>query len=404
MIDVVDLHIHSRYSMATSKDMDLEHLSYWARRKGVTVLATGDITHPLWVKNLKSKLKNLQNGLFEFNGVRFVLSGEVNLIFKYNGKVKKVHILFTAPSFEVLDAANAELAKFGNLEVDGRPTLFTEASDFVRILKSVSGSIKIIPAHIWTPWFGVLGSKSGFLKLEDCFKDETEKITALETGLSSDPFMNYIVRDLDPFTLVSNSDAHSPENIAREANVIKDVLSYEDLFSVIEKADSKRFMFTLEFFPEEGKYFGDGHRKCNVGFVPVSNERVICPVCKKPLTYGVYRRVMESAHWEKEVRKNKNIPYRYVVPLKEIISDFLGKGKKTKSVAALYNDITEKFGTELNALVFSSEEELLKKCDKEVARRIIAVRNGNVKKEIGFDGKYGRIIIGEEKTVGLFNG
>ncbi len=402
MIDVVDLHIHSHYSMATSRDMDLEHLSFRAKKKGVTILATGDITHPLWVKNLKSKLTDLKNGLFEFDGVRFVLAGEVNIVFKHKGKIRKVHIVISVPSFEVLDAVNKKLSEYGNLSADGRPTLFVSGEEFIHSLREISDAIKFIPAHIWTPWFGVFGSKSGFSRLEECFGDQTENISALETGLSSDPRMNYIVRDIDRFTLVSNSDAHSPQNIAREANVIKDVSSYEDLFRVIENADKERFLFTVEFFPEEGKYFGDGHRKCGIGFVPESSERKICPVCGKPFTYGVYHRVMECAGWKKEERKNKKILFVYAVPLKEILSEFLKKGKNTKTVDYAYQDILSKFGTELNVLLFSDESALKKRLDKQLADFIISVRKGKVKKEIGYDGKYGRIILTEEK-IGLFD-
>ena len=402
MIDVVDLHIHSHYSMATSKDMDLEHLSFWAKKKGVTILATGDITHPLWVKNLKDKLIDLQNGFFEFDGVRFVLAGEVNIVFEHNGKSRKVHIVIAVPSFEILSKVNEKLSQYGDLSIDGRPTLFIKGEEFIRVLKSISPEIKIIPAHIWTPWFGVFGSKSGFSSLEECFGSETNYISALETGLSSDPFMNYIVRDIDSFTLVSNSDAHSPQNIAREANVIKDVSSYEDLFTVIENADNRRFLFSVEFFPEEGKYFGDGHRKCGIGFIPERPDREVCPVCGKPFTYGVYHRVMECANWKKKERTNKKIPFRYTVPLKEILSSVLGKGRSTKTVSVVYDKILSDFGTELNVLLFSNDDELSEKLDKKVANFILAVRKGNVKKEIGYDGKYGKISLLEEK-VDLFD-
>jgi PHP family Zn ribbon phosphoesterase len=229
----------------------------WAKKKGVTILATGDITHPLWVKELEGKLIDLKNGLFEFNGVRFILSGEVNLVYNQNGKVRKIHLLITVPSFQILHEVNRAVSSFGNLSIDGRPTLPVDSTTFVKLITKISPSINIIPAHIWTPWFGLFGSKSGFNSIEECFKEETYKIFALETGLSSDPLMNYFVRDIDDFTLVSNSDAHSPENIAREANVIRAVSSYDDLFNVIKKAEKDRFLFTIEFFPEDGKYFGD---------------------------------------------------------------------------------------------------------------------------------------------------
>ncbi len=403
MIDVVDLHIHSHYSMATSKNMDLKRLSDWAKIKGVTMLASGDITHPLWVKELKAKLTDLQNGLFEFNGVRFILSGEVNLIYKQNGKARKIHLLVTVPSFKLLDAINNALSNFGNLSGDGRPSLFVDAETFVKTVSALSQSINVIPAHIWTPWFGLFGSKSGFDSIEECFKGETKKVFALETGLSSDPYMNYLVRDIDNFTLISNSDAHSPENIAREANVMKDISSYEDLFKTIKDANKDKFLFTIEFFPEEGKYFGDGHRKCNVHVLPESPIKTVCPVCKKPLTYGVYRRVMEAAHWEKKERENKKIPFVHTIPLKEILSQVLGKGKNTKTVFAKYDFIVNEFGTELNVLIFAEEKELYGKLDKEIAEAIVLMRKDNVEKQYGYDGVYGKIIIKRRNPVGFFN-
>ncbi len=393
MIDVIDLHIHSHYSMATSKNMNLEQMSYWAKMKGVTILATGDITHPLWIKELKKKLNDLGNGLFEFDGVRFILSGEVNIIFKEKGKVHKIHILVTVPSFDILAKVNKTLSQFGNLSADGRPTLFIDGETFVKLLDKISPLINIIPAHIWTPWFGLFGSKSGFNSVEECFKSQSGKIFALETGLSSDPYMNYLIRDIDKFTLISNSDAHSPENIAREANVIKDVSSYEDLFYIIEKPDRKKFLFTIEFFPEEGKYFGDGHRKCNIHFVPISSEKTICPICNKPLTYGVYHRVMEVAHWKKRERVNNKIPFKHVVPLKEILSDVLHRGKNTKTVLQKYNSIIQCFGSELDVLVFADKKSLFDKLDEDVAYAIVSIREEKIKKEVGYDGVYGKIYL-----------
>ncbi len=403
MIEIVDLHIHSHYSMATSKTMDLTHIAYWAKKKGITILAAGDITYPLWVNELKRHFVNEENGFYTFNGIRFLLAGEVNLQFKYNGKVKKVHIVITAPSFNVLSRVDKFLSKYGNLSVDGRPTLFINGKDFVKDLKDISPKIHIIPAHIWTPWFGLFGSKSGFNSIEECFGEEASNITALETGLSSDPHMNYIVRDIDNFTLVSNSDAHSPENLGREANVMKDINSYDELFTVIKSADTNKFLFTIEFYPEEGKYFGDGHRKCNVKLIPKSGEREICPICHKPLTYGVFHQVMESTNWKEEERQNKKLPFRYVVPLKQILSQVLNKGVKTKSVDNVYNRLMEEFGNELNLLIFESEDKLRSRLPNDVFNAIFNMRHGFVRKIIGYDGVYGKIVLTGGKSVGLFN-
>ena len=403
MREVVDLHLHSYFSRATSKDMDLEHMAEWARKKGVTILGTSDITHPEWVNILKHKLTDLQNGLFEFNGIKFILCGEVNLVFRKNEKLRKIHLLVAVPSFKLLTILNKTLSRFGDLSVDGRPTLFMSGEQFIKITSSISNEIFVIPAHIWTPWFGLFGSKSGFDRIEDCFEDETEKIFALETGLSSDPYMNYLVRDIDRFTMVSNSDAHSPENIAREANVMKDIFSYKDIFDAIKNKD-QRFLFTIEFFPEEGKYFGDGHRKCNVHFVPKDEKRVLCPVCGKPLTYGVFHRVMTLSGWKREERKDGKIPFKHIIPLKEIIAQVVEKGKKTKTVDRIYQYILSILGSELNALIFEKEDTLFSKLDKEIAEAIVNMRKEDVEKQIGYDGVYGKILIkSREGQFGTFD-
>ena len=404
MIDIVDFHIHSHYSMATSKDMDLTHIANWAKKKGITILATGDITHPLWIQELRKRFVSEHGGFYIFSGIRFLLAGEVNLQFKYNEKVKKVHIVIVVPSFDVLSKVNKFLSKYGNLSIDGRPTIFIEGRDFVRGLKDISSDIHIIPAHIWTPWFGLFGSKSGFNSIEECFGEESDNITALETGLSSDPHMNYIVRDIDSFTLVSNSDAHSPENLGREANVMKDVNSYSELFRAIKDADKTKFLFTIEFYPEEGKYFGDGHRKCNVKLVPKNGTREICPVCHKPLTYGVFHRVMESANWKEIERKNKKIPFKYIVPLKQILSQVLNKGVKTKTVGNVYSKLIEEFGNEFNLLIFEPEDKLKKVLPEDLFDAIFNMRHGIVQKIIGYDGVYGKIVLTGERDAGLFNG
>lgn len=404
MIDIIDLHIHSHYSMATSKDMDLTHIANWAKKKGITILATGDITHPLWIQELRKRFVSEHGGFYIFSGIRFLLAGEVNLQFKYNEKVKKVHIVIAVPSFDVLSKVNKFLSKYGNLSVDGRPTLFLNGRDFVKGLKDISSGIHIIPAHIWTPWFGLFGSKSGFNSIEECFGEESDNITALETGLSSDPHMNYIVRDIDSFTLVSNSDAHSPENLGREANVMKDVNSYSELFRAIKDADKNKFLFTIEFYPEEGKYFGDGHRKCNVKLIPKNGTREICPVCHKPLTYGVFHRVMESANWKEIERKNKKIPFKYIVPLKQILSQVLNKGVKTKTVGNVYSKLIEEFGNEFNLLIFEPEDKLKKVLPEDLFDAIFNMRHGIVQKIIGYDGVYGKIVLTEGKDAGLFNG
>jgi len=403
--EILDLHVHSRFSRATSKNISVEGMAEWAKKKGVTILGTGDITHSKWMEEVKTKLIDLKNGLFEFSGVKFILSGEINIIFSINGKLRKIHLLLTVPSFDLLDVLNAELAHFGNLLSDGRPTIFISGEKLLKLISSISNKIFVIPAHVWTPWFGLFGSKSGFDRIEDCFGDETYKIFALETGLSSDPYMNYLVRGIDRFTMISNSDAHSLENLGREANVMENVYSYEEIFTAIKDKDMKKFLFTIEFFPEEGKYFGDGHRKCGVHFIPEDGKKIFCHVCGKPLTYGVFHRVMDLAGWKKEERSDGKIPFVHIIPLKEIISQVLQKGKGTKAVEREYQNVLNELNTEFNALIFKSEKVLLDKINLNVAKTIIAMRNGNVVKQAGYDGEYGKLTINMEgeKQVELFN-
>jgi uncharacterized protein (TIGR00375 family) len=405
MREILDLHVHSRFSRATSKDMNIEGMAERAKKKGITILGTGDITHPEWMKEVKKKLVDLKNGLFEFGGVKFILSGEINIVFNLDGKLRKIHVLLTVPSFDLLDVLNAELLHFGDLLSDGRPTIFISGEKLLKLVSSISDKIFVIPAHIWTPWFGLFGSKSGFDRIADCFGDETYKIFALETGLSSDPYLNYLVRDIDRFTVISNSDAHSLENLGREANVMENVSSYEEIFTAIKNKDRKKFLFTIEFFPEEGKYFGDGHRKCGVHFVPECAEKVFCPVCGKPLTYGVFHRVMDLAGWKEEERSDGKIPFIHVIPLKEILSQVFKKGKGTKVIEREYLNVLNELNTEIDALVFKSKRVLFDKINADVAKAIVAMRSGNVVKQAGYDGEYGKLTINMEgeQQVGLFN-
>ncbi len=391
MIDVLDLHLHSHFSIATSKKMTTKNISYFARLKGVTIIGTGDVLFALWKQELRLDLEDEENGLYQFDKLKYVLTSEINLIFEKNDRLRKVHLILTFPSFESVEKSRNLLRKYGDLEASSRPNIFTDGVKLVSILKDIDFDIQVIPAHIWTPWFGILGSKSGFDAIEECFENNTDKIFAIETGLSADPGMCYKVNSLRSFTTISNSDAHSPDQICREATILKNVKGYKDLFSVIKNPLPDRFLFTLEYFPEEGKYFADGHRKCNFFVLPESVKRSNCSICGKPLTYGVYHRVLElSDNFAKE--DFSRIKYVHAVPLKEIISQAIHRNIKSVSVEQEYKKIIDVFSNEINVLCFVSNNDLLNALPFEIAKGIISIREEKVIKIQGFDGQYGKII------------
>ena len=396
---IADFHIHSKYSRATSKDMDLEALDKWAKIKGIKVLGTGDFTHPEWLKNLKEKLEPAEPGLFKLKkndkGTRFILTAEISCIYSKNNRVRKIHIIVFAPSFEAVEKINAHLGWIGNLKSDGRPILGLDAKELAKIVLESCPECLIIPAHIWTPWFSIFGSKSGFDSIKECFEEYSKYIYAGETGLSSDPAMNWRISGLDKITLISNSDAHSPQKIGREANVFDAELSYEAISQAIKKQDSSKFLYTIEFFPEEGKYHFDGHRNCNISLSPKESKKYnnICPSCGKPLTLGVLNRVEELADRPEGVRPEAKIPFKSLIPLEEIIADALGQGTGTKGVLAEYNNLIKELGSEFNILLDASEESLEAKTLPEIVQGIIRVRQGKVDLEPGYDGVYGKIHI-----------
>ncbi|MDP1995230.1 MAG: endonuclease Q family protein, partial [Ignavibacteria bacterium] len=335
MYFVADLHIHSKYSRATSPKTDLEHLAEAAKVKGVKVLGTGDFTHPLWLREIKEKLEPAEPGMFRIrnqesgikdNGTRFILSSEISCIYKKNDRVRKIHILVLAPNFEAVEKINAKLNAIGNLKSDGRPILGLDAKDLAKIILDASPDCMVIPAHLMTPWFSLFGSKSGFNSLEECFEEYSKYIYAGETGLSANPEMLWTMPDGRRLTLISNSDAHSPEKIGREANVFNTELSYFAIKEALQKKDKTKFLFTIEFFPEEGKYHYDGHRVCNIVFNPEQTKKHngICPVCKKPLVVGVSNRVAELTDRPFGFKPKNVIPYKSLVPLRELIGEALG--------------------------------------------------------------------------------
>jgi len=400
---VADLHIHSKYSRATSPKMNIKTLSEFAKLKGVSLLGTGDLTHYQWLKELKDTLKDSGNGLFEYNGVNFMLTGEVSSIYSKNGKVRKIHNVIFAPSFDIVDKINAALSGYGNIAYDGRPIIGIDAKLLAEVLFGISKDIFLVPGHIWTPWFSLFGSKSGFDSIEECFEEYTKDIYALETGLSSDPGMNWRWSKLDKFSLISNSDSHSPQKIGREANVFDTEMSYKAITDTLKKKDRKKFLYTIEYFPEEGKYHYDGHLSCGVRFSPeeTKKNKNICPVCGKPVTIGVMNRVNELADRPAGFVPENSVPFKRMVPLQEIIADVIGVGEASKAVAAKYSAIVPRFGTELEVLTEVSEDKLLKELPEEIAKAIINVRSGNINILPGFDGEYGTIDILKENMLQL---
>ncbi len=398
---VADFHIHSKYSRATSKDMDVINLAKWANLKGVNLLGTGDFTHHLWLKELKKYLLPLEGkGLYTYKGVKFILSAEISSIFSQNGKVHKVHNLVLAPSFEVVKEINRMLSSHGNINSDGRPILGLSCYQLAEELFKISSNVMLIPAHIWTPWFSVFGSNSGFNNLEEAFGKYTEKITALETGLSSDPEMNWMVSALDKYSLVSNSDSHSPSRIGREANVFNCDINYWEIKKVLETKDKNKFLYTIEFFPGEGKYYYDGHRKCKQCFHPLKTKKLenLCPVCGRLLTKGVLNRIMELADREYGFRPKNAINYRSMIALDEIIANAKGVGKQSKAVEKEYLEALCSCGTEFSILNKISVEKLSSCLPEKIVEGIKRVRGKKVNIFAGYDGEYGEVEIFPENN------
>ncbi len=382
--------------------MDLENLDKWAKIKGIKVLGTGDFTHPEWLKNLEENLEPAEPGLFKLkksdSQTRFILTSEISCIYSKANQVRKIHIIIFAPSLEVVEKINGYLNLIGNLKADGRPILGLDAKELARIVLNVSPDCLVVPAHAWTPWFSIFGSKSGFNSIEECFGDYSKYIFALETGLSSDPAMNWRWSLLDKISLISNSDAHSPRKIGREANVFDTEISYKSIVEAIKQKDPKKFLYTVEFFPEEGKYHFDGHRLCGVSLAPKETKKYnkICPACGRPLTVGVLNRVEELADREEGKIPQGAIPFKNLIPLEEIIADALGVLPGAKQVAIEYQSLIKKFGNEFGILLDVHQEDLKKSTLREIAEGVIKVREGKVSIEPGYDGVYGKIKIFEE--------
>ncbi len=410
MKQVIDLHIHSKYSRACSPNLDLENIYKACKTKGVNIITTADFTHPLWFKQLKNNLEQIgKTGLyklkkFDNEDVKFISGTELSCVYSKNGKTRRVHIVVLAPNLDVVEEINNQLGKKFRLDYDGRPILGIDTKELFKLLLKIDKRCMLIPAHIWTPWFGILGSKSGFNSIDECFEEMTDEIYSIETGLSSDPEMNWRLSALDKFTLVSNSDAHSLQNIAREANVMEmENPSYEEICNIIKmrkqgkaKQQLRKFLYTIEFYPEEGMYHLDGHRLCNIRFTPEQSRKNknICPVCKKPLTIGVLNRVEQLADRKKGEKPSDVVPFKKLIELDKIIAESMGiKSRNSKAVQKEFMKIISQAGNELAVLIDLSYEELEKITSPKIVEAIRRVREEKLIIQPGFDGQYGSIKI-----------
>lgn len=424
---VADLHLHSKYSRAVSQEMILEKMAHWASLKGISVLATGDFTHPFWFEKLKNELKDEGNGLYRLKSetnkseTYFLLSCEISSIYTQGGKGRRIHNLFFFPSLASVEKFNAELIKRGaNLRSDGRPIVGISSRDLAEIALEVDSRALIIPAHIWTPWFSIFGSFSGFDSIEECFGDMAKHIYGIETGLSSDPAMNWQVKDLEGRSILSFSDAHSLPKMGREATVIEaKEISFEGIYNAIKGEKSAKIAFTIEFYPEEGKYHFTGHRDCDYSQGSEKAKDKICPVCNRPLTVGVMDRVeqLKSIKSKAEIRNIDNVrwvyprgvekpPYVSLVPLVEILAESVGEnrvGVSSKLVVETYMRLVDYFGSEFNVLLKAKLDELSKATVPKVVDAIEKVRTGDIEIVPGYDGQFGVVQIWPETTENLEN-
>jgi uncharacterized protein (TIGR00375 family) len=403
---IADFHIHSKYSRATSKAMEVETLAQWAKKKGIALLGTGDFTHPTYFAELRARLEPLGNGLLKLKKgdqeIRYILTTEVCNMYPQGGKGRRIHTLIFAPSFEVVEAIRSRLGNLGKLSSDGRPIFSFSAKELAKMILDISSDCLIIPAHAWTPWFSIFGANSGFDSIEECFGEMTPHIHAIETGLSSDPEMNWRLSSLDPLTLISNSDAHSPNRLGREANAFDCERNYQEITEAIRKKDQRKILFTIEFFPEEGKYHYDGHRQCGVVFAPSQTKasQYLCPHCHKKLTVGVMHRVEELSDRPDGFIPKNAIPSIHLIPLEEIIAEAMGFRMGTKSVESEYERLVEKGGSEFHILLDATPDELKTYVPERILEGILRMRQGKVSILPGHDGVYGKINLFPEEKQG----
>ncbi|MDE2883705.1 MAG: endonuclease Q family protein [Chloroflexota bacterium] len=419
-----DLHLHSPYARGTSPALSLQTLAAWADIKGVDLLACGDFTHPAWLAELKRSLRPVDDDLFELatppepqdvrgrgRPARFVLGTEVSCVYTQDGRGRRLHLLILAPDFDAVDGICRAFAPHGSLASDGRPMLRLSARDVVEAVLSVDARCEVVPAHAWTPWYAIFGSKSGFDSLDDCFGDMAGHVHAIETGLSSDPEMNWRVPDLDDRTLVSFSDAHSAQRLGRELTVFAGEPGYGALVEAL-RADSVEW--TAEFYPQEGKYHHDGHRKCGVNLPPDAHDGR-CPACGRKLTLGVLNRVQSLAGRPPEPlaadadgvlrgTESERPPFRRLVPLAEIVAEALGYGLASKAVQRVCRDLAARVGTELHVLTAAEASEIERAAGERVAEGVMRARLGRVRVRPGFDGEYGVVRLWDDDTGTLTGG
>ena len=397
----VDFHTHSRFAISTSPSLDIETLSATAQRKGLDVLTTGDFTHPVWRDELKDDLSEAGDGVYlSAAGTHFILGTEISCVFKQNDRGRRVHVLVLVPDFQAADALSDRLSKLARLESDGRPIIKISTLDLALMVWDLDERSVIIPAHVWTPWYGLLGSKSGFDSIEEAFGEHSDRIRAVESGLSSDPAMNWQIGELDTRAIVSFSDAHSPGTMGREFTVVTSEMSFDGLSAAIQGGG---IVETVEFFPENGKYHLNGHRKCGVILEPDETPADGgCPVCHRPLTLGVMQRIDDLAVRPTKISMtaggliespDSRPPFRRLVRLNEVLSEALGVGPNTKTVGQTADTLVAELGSEFDVLLNASESEITAASNDRVAAAILAVRRGDVDIAPGYDGEYGKVTI-----------
>ncbi|MBT4120565.1 MAG: DNA helicase UvrD [Candidatus Magasanikbacteria bacterium] len=416
MRKILDLHIHSKYSRACSPGLELPSIAAACEVRGINIVATSDFTHPAWFSHMQDFLIEDTSGIYKLkdgsSSTRFILGTELSCIKKHKNKTRRIHVCVFAPNLEVVEKFNNRLEEMGfNLKSDGRPILGLPVKELLKIMLEIDERMVMIPAHAWTPWFGIFGSKGGYDTLEEAFEELAPHIFAIETGLSSDPIMNWRLSMLDNITLISNSDAHSCAKLGREANVMQfnsdSEVAYDEIMRILRENDKEKFLYTIEFYPEEGKYHYDGHRDCKFVCAPDKTEKLkgICPKCKKPLVIGVENRVHElSDRSIEDIEKirSKKIPYKSLVPLPEIIADVFGCGVNTKKVKAEYDSLIEKIGNEFYILIEADLKLIEKNTSKQIAIAVDRVRKGKIFVKPGYDGEFGIVkVFGDDKDRGL---
>jgi len=426
---ILDLHIHSKYSRACSPSLALPEIASTCQIRGIDIVSTGDFTHPGWFQHMKESLVESSDGIYRVprtplqlpptrgerrlvGETKFILGTEVACIKKHKGKTRRVHVLLFAPSFETVEKLNAKLSDDGfNVRADGRPILGMTCKQLLEYVLEIDNRMVMIPAHAWTPWFGILGSKGGYDSLEEAFEELTPHIFALETGLSSDPLMNWRVPMVDHITMISNSDAHSLAKLGREANVFQfeneGDITYDEIFRIIREEDRKKFLHTIEFYPEEGKYHIDGHRDCHFSCQPEQTKKYggLCPKCKKPLVIGVMNRVVELAGRNEDHARafgvTNKVPYKSLVPLQEIIADSIHVGWQSKKVQAIYHNMIDALGSEFHILLNIDLKTIESVTDKTIANAIDRVRRGDIHIVPGYDGEFGVVkVFGDREERG----